>query len=104
MTVPLPNNLTGTSCFRVLASALQRYRASRAVHASARKYNQLFPRICPSFSRTVRDQQRVRETSAVRPRVPQTSYVWTGPSLPDLAPTNQPTPLDSDFVDLTLHL
>ena len=43
MTVPLPKNLTGTSCFRVLASALQRYQASRAVHASARKYNQLFP-------------------------------------------------------------
>ena len=46
MTVPLPKNLTGTSCFRVLASALQRYQASRAVHASARKYNQLFPCIC----------------------------------------------------------
>ena len=36
--------LLQTSCFRVLASALQRYQASRAVHASARKYNQLFPR------------------------------------------------------------
>ena len=41
----LPKNLTGTSCCRVLASALQRYQASRAVHASARKYNQLFSRI-----------------------------------------------------------
>ena len=49
MTVPLPKNLIGTSCFRVLTSALQRYQASRAVHASARKYNQLFSRIYSLF-------------------------------------------------------
>ena len=42
--------------------------------------------------------------AAGHPGVLQTSYVGTGPSLPDLAPTNQPTPLDSDFFDPTLHL
>ena len=78
---PQPKNLTQTSCFRVLASALQRYPASRAIHASARKYNMLCLRLCTLLNKNVQHICYLRSHACDRQRM--TVGSWRRIVVPD---------------------